>query len=282
MKRIAQVPAGLLDEIQLKGWKRYLNKLIILDNPETADPEIPMILFANPIGFTRHWMMEKRPYFAINRPYIGSWVELKRFSARISVNSFACTKLSTIPHSRWGTTKLEHQPWKVSEVKNVLIAPSKKSQKSFTGEDVETWANRIKDKLESEGANVKIRYKTGKKGVQHWGDKDRGINGIFGENGDFEWADLVIGYSSAITAEAFWYGKKAISLGVCPTWIACDNHLENWKDPREPKNRQIWHEHISWIQFNTPEWLDGTAQDLTVFYQGWPADVAHTNNDFNL
>jgi hypothetical protein len=279
MKKIAQMAASGYDENFMKGWKKYLDKLIILENLNDASPEIPFILPANPIGFTRRWMANKLPYIAFNRPYIGSWLSSKRFAARISVNSFACTKLGNISHSRWNTTKLEKQPWKVNTVKNILIAPSNKSQKVFTGEDPELWSENLKNFFSAHGCNVKIRPKIGKKGIQHLGDANRGVVGLFQRNGDFDWADLVISYSSAITCEAFWYGKKAISLGVCPTWVACENNLDNWSDPTEPVNRDIWHEHMSWIQFNYDEWYDGSAQEMTIHYQGWPTEVPHTNND---
>jgi len=284
MKKIAQImPSQFVEDPRfIDGWKKYLDKLILIDDPEKTDPEIPMILPANPIGFTNTWMKAKNPYFAVNRPYIGSWIEKKRFSLRVSVNSFAPTKLGNIQFSRWPTTRLTRQPWKVTEVNNILIAPSRKSQTIFTGEDVAVWSERLKVFFEGQGANVKIRPKVGKKGVQHWGDASRGVTGLFSKDGDLDWADLVVSYSSAITAEAFWYGKKAISLGVCPTWVACDNHLDNWKDPAEPKNRDIWHDHISWSQFTLEEWYSGAAQDLTVQYQGWPTEVAHSNNDVKL
>lgn len=285
MNKVAQIVQGVFsndDADFVKGWKRYLNKLIIVEHELLADPEIPMIIPANPIGWVGQWMANKRPFFAVNRPYLGSWLAKKRFASRVSVNSFACTKLGNIPFTRWPTMQLDIEPWKVKEVKNVLIAPSKKSQAIFTGEDVNLWADRLKDFFESQGANVKIRPKVGKKGIQHWGYKPGGFVGLFGEDGDFEWADLVVSYSSAITAEAFWYGKKAISLGVCPTWVACDNHLGNWKDPIEPINRGIWHEHMAWIQFHTEEWKSGVAQDLTVAYQGWPTEVPHVNNEVKI
>jgi hypothetical protein len=284
MKKIAQImPSQFIEDPNfVNGWKKYLDQLILIDDPEKTDPEIPMILPANPIGFTNTWMKAKYPYFAVNRPYIGSWLEKKRFSLRVSVNSFAPTKLGNMPFSRWPTTRLTRQPWKVSKVSNILIAPSRKSQTIFTGEDVAVWSERLKVFFEGQGANVKIRPKIGKKGVQHWGDASRGVTGLFSKDGDLDWADLVVSYSSAITAEAFWYGKKAISLGVCPTWVACDNHLDNWQDPAEPKNRDIWHDHVSWSQFTLEEWYSGAAQDLTVQYQGWPTEVEHTNNDIKL
>jgi hypothetical protein len=97
---------------------------------------------------------------------------------------------------------------------------------------------------------------------------------------DFDWADLVISYSSAITAEAFWYGKKVISPGVCPTWVACDNRFKHWSDPTEPANRELWHEHMGWIQFTNEEWASGEAQELTVQYQGWPTEVTAVDNPY--
>jgi hypothetical protein len=279
VKKIAQVANGILGESELIGWKRYLDKLIILDNVEDANPEIPAILPANPIGFSHYWMKNKLPFFAVNRQYIGSWLPGSRSAYRVSVNSFACTKIGKISHPRWSTTGLEERPWAVKEIKNVLIAPSKKSQFVFTNQDPLDWANDIKCRLEKEGANVRIRPKVGKRKTQLFGDLPNGFRGLFGEDGDLEWADLVIGYSTATTAEAFWYGKKVISLGVCPTWVACDNSLDNWKDPTEPKNRKLWHEHISWVQFKYEDWESGAAQDMTVHYQGWPTEVPNTNNE---
>lgn len=279
MKKIAQIVPSEFDKNFINGWKKYLDKLIIIESLNQADPEIPFIIPANPIGFTRRWMDKKLPYFAINRPYIGSWLSSKRFSYRVAVNSFACVKLGNMPHSRWSTTRLEKQPWKVNTVKNILIAPSRKSQGAFTGEDPLVWSEKIKDFFVQKGCDVKIRPKVGKKGVQHWGNAEKNVVGLFEKDGDFDWADLVVSYSSAITAEAFWYGKKSISLGVCPTWVACDNNLDNWNDPKEPVNRDIWHEHMSWIQYNYEEWYNGSAQEMTVHYQGWPTEVPHTNND---
>ena len=278
MKKIAQINAGFLEEPILNGWRHYLDKLIVLDTIEQADPEIPLILPANPIGDTRRWMQAGNPYFALNRPYVGSWLGGKRSAARVSVNSFACTTIGDMPFSRWSSTLLDKQPWKVSEVNHVLIATTNKSQGAFTNVSQVDWAENVKSQLD--GADVKIRYKAGKKTAQHHGDLSRGVTGLFGVNGEFEWADLVISYSSAISCEAFWYGKKVISLGVCPTWVACENQLTNWSNPSEPANRDQWHEHLAWVQFNIPEWESGTAQEMTVHYQGWPTEVPHSNNMF--
>jgi hypothetical protein len=270
-----QILVNEFDEPFIKGWQKFTGRLIHIHHISEADPGIPLIVPANPLGLIGEWMRAKNPYIAINRPYIGSWLETKRFSARVSINSFAPTRLHKIPYSRWHTTRLMKQPWKVKEVKNVLIAPSRKSQQMFTNIVLETWAEKIKEILESQGANCKIRYKVGKKGIQHYGNPDVGFKGIFGNDGDFEWADLVISYSSAITAEAFWYGKKVISLGPCPTWVACERTLANWRDPNEPVNRDVWHEHVAWCQFNLDEWYDGSAQEKALFYQGHPYEVTH-------
>lgn len=279
MQKVAQIYPPEWSPEFVNGWRKYLDKLIVIDTVAEASPDIPFILPANPLGWAGKWMAKKYPFFAINRPYIGSWLSSKRFSYRVSVNSFACTAIGNMTHSRWPTTRLDKQPWKVNEVRNILIAPSRKSQRIFTGQDPSIWSQEMKLFFESKGCNVRIRPKVGKKGVQHWGLKEKNIVGLFEKDGDFDWADLVVSYSSAITAEAFWYGKKAISLGVCPTWVACENNLTNWSDAREPKKRDLWHEHVSWIQYNFDEWNDGSAQEMTVHYQGWPADVPNTNNE---
>ncbi len=270
------------DELFIKGWQRFAKKLIHIHDISEADPEIPLVLPANPLGFVGEWMRAKRPYIAINRPYIGSWLQTKRFSARVSINSFAPTRLGKIPYSRWPSTRLTRQSWKVKKIKNILIAPSKKSQIIFTNEEVEPWAERLKSFFESRGADVRIRFKVGKKGVQHYGLPESGFRGVFGIDGDFEWADLVVSHSSAITAEAFWYGKKVISFGPCPTWVACDNVLDNWQDPTEPINRDLWHEHVAWCQFNLDEWHNGTAQEMALHYQGHPYEVPHQDSLFKL
>ena len=273
MTKQFQILSREFDEQFINGWKKFTHQLIVVDDIALANPEIPLVVPANPLGLIGEWMAAKRPYIAINRPYIGSWLETKRFAARVAVNSFACTRFGNASYQRWNTTRLDIQPWKVKEIKNVLIAPSKKSQGIFTTVDPVVWSNQLKEFFESQGANVKVRLKIGKKGIQHYGN---GLfKGVFGDDGDFEWADLVVSYSSAITAEAFWYGKKVISLGPCPTWVACEHTLDNWNDPTEPVNRHAWHEHVAWVQFNHNEWFDGSAQEMTLYYQGHPCEVPH-------
>lgn len=280
MKKVAQVYSHTFNDLGIvAGWKRYLDQLIILDPTDLPNPEIPLILNAMPLGITKQWMKDKLPFFAMNRAYLGSWKYNNASYSRISVNSFACTKFGNMPYSRWDRLGIEKRPWAVSEVKNVLIAPGKKSHTVFTGEHPADWAERIKGQLENEGATVRIRLKQGKRKVQLLGDPNINLLPLIGPGSEFEWADLVISHSSAITTEAFWYGKKAISTGVCPTWVTCDNTLSNWKNPLEPNDRERWHEHMAWIQFSAEEWYSGEAQESTVFYQGWPTEVLDSNNN---
>ena len=145
-----QILAGEFDEPFIKGWQKFTGRLILVERVQDADPGIPLIIPANPLGFIGSWMQAKNPYIAINRPYLGSWVSKNRVAARVSINSFAPTKLKPIPYSRWNTVRLEKQPWKVKEVKNVLIAPSKKSQGIFTGFDITQWSEKLKTFFESQ------------------------------------------------------------------------------------------------------------------------------------
>lgn len=280
MKKVIQlINDGQHNEGTISGWKRWADKFTLVDSWADADPEVPMVFGANLVSREhREWLKLKRPCFVMNRQMLGQWATKHREYARIAVNSYGNTKLGPMPHDRWTNMNLEIQPWKVNKVINVLIAPPRKSIIYWQGMNGVDWAEPIKKRLELEGANVRIRPKTGKKGAQHFGDLDRGVTGLFGTDGEFEWADLVVSYSSAITAEAFWYGKKVISLGVCPTWVACDNTLDNWQDPTEPANRSLWAHHVSWLQFKYPEWETGDAQEMTVHYQGWPTEVEMPDN----
>jgi hypothetical protein len=177
-----------------------------------------------------------------------------------------------MPHSRWATLKLPKHDWKVTQVQNVLIAPPSKSVYYWTGETAEQWAKKLQDWFVNQGANVRVRLKN---------DAGKGKGGRYKTLWeDLDWADLVVSYSSAITTEAFWYGKKVISLGVCPTWTAAAGDLEDWANPAEPLGRDIWHEHIAWTQFDESEWASGEAQELTVAYQGWPLDISPPDNPF--
>ena len=274
MKKIVQGIQGNLWAEDLIGWKRWADKFILLNDISEADPEVPLVggLNLSSKGF-RDWLDKKRPCFLFNRPILGSWNEKHIISRRVSVNSYAATQLGNFTHNRWNNLKLEKHPWKVSSVKNILVAPPLKSIYYWTGMYPEEWAESIIKQLESLDLNFKIRYKNSK------GFKGRGGRFIALWD-DFDWADVVVSFSSAITAEALWYGKKAISLGVCPTWICHQPSLDNILNPEESSNRDLWHNHIAWTQFTKDEWESGEAQELTVQYQGWPLDVSYPDNSF--
>ena len=117
------------------------------------------------------------------------------------------------------------------------------------------------------GAEVKIRYKIKKSGLR-WAT-------LFE---DLDWADLVVAQGSAITAEAFWYGKKVISTHPCITWAAQQNTLEDWQDPKEPELRDVWHEHLAWSQFRNEEWESGEALNLIEKYF---KDIVNYKTNYN-
>jgi hypothetical protein len=265
MKKHVQVVIGELSDEEISGWKRWADKLTILDSWNIADPEVPMVFGANLASKPhKEWLYHRRPCFVLNRQLTGAWKEKHRSMLRVAVNSYGSTKLGTMSHVRWPILKLEKEPWKVKEIKNILIAPPMKSIYHWTGKYGIEWANSIKDQFV--GAEVRIREKQRKRSTRYstlWNDLD--------------WADLVVSYSSGVTVEALWYGKQAISLGVCPTWVCSDRTLNNWNNPVEP-NREEFYNHISWIQFKYEEWASGEAQEMTVQYQGWPTDVVVPDN----
>jgi hypothetical protein len=198
----------------------------------------------------------QKPTIYMHRGYLGNHLYKRRRWWRASINGFANTKLMSVPHSRWSMLELPKHPWKVTEVKKILIAPSKMTGPIWDPDKGNDWATSMLDKFP--GAEVKIRAKGPKPGIRWMTLWD-----------DFEWADLIISQASAITAEAFWYGKKVISLFPCPTWAAgCKSTLDNWEDPTEPKLRDQWHEHLAWSQFTNEEWQTGKAFDLIEQYAG--------------
>lgn len=197
---------------------------------------------------------EKSPTIYIHRGYLGNHLYKKRQWWRYSVNSFANTRILDIPYSRWSLLNLPRYPWKVKKIQRVLIAPSKATGKTWNPE-VKHWAESMLDKFP--GAEVKIRSKAPKPWMR-WATLWE----------DLDWADLVVSQASAITAEAFWYGKKVISLHPCVTWAAGEQSLEDWQNPEEPELRDQWHEHLAWCQFRNEEWISGKAIELIVKYIG--------------
>lgn len=204
----------------------------------------------------RERLNNQNPTVFIHRGYLGNHLYKKRKWWRASVNGFANIKLMPVPHPRWHLLNLPKHPWKVHSVKKILIAPSKMTSIIWDPLVGHNWATNMLDKFP--GAEVRIRPKASKP-IFRW-------NTLWE---DLDWADLVISQSSAITVEAFWYGKKVISLYPCPTWAAgCNSTLENWEDPSEPDLRDQWHEHIAWSQFTNEEWFSGSAFDLIETYLG--------------
>ena len=264
MKKIVQMFREGNEEWFLEGWKKWADKLIILEDYDQYDPEITLVAgtrFYDP--FFYEVMKNKNPYIGINRPYLGAHTVKHRNQWRVSVNSFANFIPKSTPIERFSKLNLEYRDWCVSRVENILIAPPVKSIPVFLNQSMEYWAESMSHKFVN--ANVKIRYKEGR---GKWGRYTTLWD-------DLDWADLVVSFSSAVTAEAFWYGKKVISLGICPTWMCQSPTLENWQDPTEPANRKEWHNHMGWIQFSNEEWMSGDAQEATLFYQGWPPDTPH-------
>lgn len=194
----------------------------------------------------RHWLNRRQPALYIGRGYVGNHLYKQRKFWRVSVNGWANICLMPVPHSRWPMMNLPKHPWKVQQVKNVLIAPSKMTTLSWSQMSAEQWAESMVAQFP--GANIRIRLKASKP-WQRW-------ETLWS---DLDWADLVVAQSSAITCEAFWYGKKVISTKPCPTWACGQQWLEDWQNPDEPALREAWHEHLAWSQYTNEEWQSGEA-----------------------
>lgn len=218
----------------------------------------------------RYWLTNNYPVIYGARGYLGNHLQKKRWVNRLSVNGWANTEIKSVPYSRWDKMRLPRHPWKVKEVKKVLIAPSAMTSNVWTGLDAYGWANSMLDKFP--GAEVKIRYKGETPGIR-WSTLWE----------ELDWADLVVSLSSAITVEAFWYGKKVISLYPCNTWAAERTSLEDWQNPKEPELRDQWHEHLAWSQFSGDEWSRGEAIEKILNYLGPFANYQQTYNyNFNF
>lgn len=269
MKKILQIFRQGNEEWFIEGWKKWSDKLIILEDEKDYNCDITLVTgakFHDPLF--QKVMKNRYPYIAINRPYLGSHLTKHRNQWRVSINSFANFKLKSVPYDRWHKINLEKNPWKVKEIRNVLIAPPVSGIPVFLDMCNENWVEDISKNFTD--VNIRVRYKN-KQGKGKGGRYTTLWN-------DLDWADLVVSFSSAITAEAFWYGKKVISFGACPTWIVQGPNLTDWKNPIEPSLRDQWHTHMGWIQFSNEEWQSGDAQEMTIFYQGWPPEVEHHLN----
>jgi hypothetical protein len=250
----------LKNEYDANPWFANWKNIIIKDAPESIDKEIPVITGSDLLHpHFRNWLTNNQSGIYIGRGYVGNHLYKKRKFWRYSVNGWANTKLLNAPYSRWHLMNLNRHNWKVKEVKNVLIAPSKMTAPIWNPELGYDWAEYMSTQFP--GANIRIRYKKNKPDVRWQSLWD-----------DFDWADLIVSQGSAITAEAFWYGKKVISLYPCTTWAAEKSELSDWKNPKEPEMRDAWHEHLAWSQFSTEEWETGDAINLIEEYIGPVAD----------
>jgi hypothetical protein len=251
------------------SWIQQKRNVILCNDWKEVVADIPVFCYSDltnenvPI-----WLQNRQPAVYVGRGYIGNHLHKKRMFYRASVNSWANTVLKPIPHSRWEKMNLLRHPWKVQQVRNVLIAPSKVTTRVWSGQTAEEWAADMFARFP--GAEIRIRTKPGKAGNRYatlWTDLD--------------WADLVVSQSSAITCEAFWYGKKVISTEPCPTWAAGRTQLKDWADPTEPPLRSAWHEHMAWCQYTRSEWQSGEALDLLEQYLG-PVDCYDSELDYKF
>jgi hypothetical protein len=240
----------------VNSWIQQKRNIILCNNWKDAADNTPVFCYSdltNPNVPT--WLHNQQPAVYVGRGYLGNHLHKKRVFYRASVNGWANTVLKQLPYSRWNKMNLSKHSWKVKQVRNVLIAPSKITTKVWSRQSSPDWAADMSTQFP--GAEIRIRLKPGKAGNRYstlWEDLD--------------WADLVVSQSSAITCEAFWYGKKVISTEPCPTWAAGRNTLEDWANPTEPALRAAWHEHIAWCQYTRDEWHSGQALDLLEQYLG--------------
>jgi hypothetical protein len=261
MKKIVQIHKELLAlPWMVKGWKKWADKIIVVNNITEYNKELPIVAWAKPhdkiIGIA---LKNSYPTILMNRPYLSAHIRKQIDMFRVSVNSFACSSFKEMPYSRWDKIGVDKHPWKVTEVKNILIAPPNKGVVYFTGQKLDLWVEDLQTLFKDFNVKVRLKNSTG-------AGRGERYSSLWN---DFDWADLVVSCASASTAEAFWYGKKVISLGPCSTLMCNTGSLENFINPSEPANRDSWHEHIGWIQFLESEWTSGNAQEMTAVYQGW-------------
>jgi hypothetical protein len=250
-------------------WFKDWSNVVFKNSLEDIDPLEPIITGSVLTHVhVQKWLNQKQPAIYIGRGYVGNHLFKTRWLWRYSINGWANIKLRPMPHSRWSVMQLDKHPWKVRQVKNVLIAPSAMTAPIWSPEDGWQWAEHMARQFP--GADVRIRYKIKKSGAR-WATLFQ----------DLYWADLVVAQGSAITAEALWYGKKAISLHPCITWAAGAQSLQDWQNPSEPVLRDQWHEHLAWSQFTNEEWQSGRALELIEQYAGSVVDFEH-DHDYNF
>lgn len=256
--------AGLTTEADCEEWLSVVDHFQIHSRLEDLNPAVPLLTYSNmACKVIVDWINDGKPIIAMNRPHLAGWAKQYSMGARrFSVNGYACTQWGQRTHQRFPKLNIPQHAWKVRDIRRVLIAPPGKLLWFWYSIDATVWARQQAAFFADKGVEVRFRWKY---------DNRKGKKGRYADLWqDLDWADLVISWGSAITAEAFYYGKKVISLGPCPTWVCCDRDLTNWKDPREPEARDEWHEHMAWTQFTREEMKDGAGAKMILQYQGWP------------
>jgi hypothetical protein len=258
-----------LDSEIIKNWQARFGDFSFHNDWKQIDKNKPIICTGDlKHENVRYWLTHQYPVIYGARGYVGNHKFKNRnyWFNRFNINGWANIEMRDFPYSRWHQMGLIKHPWKVKEVKRVLLAPSKMTTDVWVGTNSSNWATSMIDKFP--GAEVKIRHKGETPGLRWqtlWEDLD--------------WADLVVSLSSAITVEAFWYGKKVISLFPCNTWAAgCGSTLDDWQNPNEPELRDQWHEHLAWSQYAGPEWTSGDAIDEILKYFGPLTSYQHRYN----
>jgi hypothetical protein len=257
------------DHPWITGWRSKVANIDFFDDWQQISNQQIVVCGADVTQLhVKTWLNQGQPAVYVGRGYCGNHIFKHRKWWRASVNGWANTVLKPVPHSRWSLLNLPYHDWKVCKVKKVLIAPSSTATSAWEGLDSQTWSKNLLNKFP--GAEVKIRFKDSKPALRYatlWDDLD--------------WCDLVVTQSSAVSCEAFWYGKKVISLQPCPTWAAGRATLDDWQNPTEPADRESWHEHLAWSQYSVDEWASGEAFDLLQQYLG-PIKLYDSQHCYNL
>jgi len=262
--RALQGLTGYTHPWDLAEWTTVVQDCKMHDQAEDLDPSVPLLVYSNLRSkFLRDWLEKGQPIICMNRPHIAGWAgQYALETRRFSVNGYACTQLGNRSHERFPLLNIPRHPWKVRKIRHVLIAPPGKLLWFWKGIQAEDWAQQQADFFAKKKVEVRFRWKY---------DNRKGKGGRYVDLWqDLDWADLVISWGSAITAEAFYYGKKVISQGPCATWTCCDQDYGNWQDPAEPGGRDEWHEHMAWTQFTRQEMATGAGAEMILQYQGWP------------
>jgi hypothetical protein len=268
MNQIQVLSQEYRDHPWISGWRNKFSSIDFLDDWQKASAQKIVVCGAdvNQIH-VKHWLNQRQSAVYVGRGYCGNHIVKQRKWWRASINSWANTILKSVPYSRWSLLNLPYHKWKVKNINRVLIAPSALATRAWEGQPSQDWATNLLNKFPR--AEVKIRFKDSTPGLRYatlWDDLD--------------WCDLVVTQSSSISCEAFWYGKKVISLQPCPTWAAGLTTLDDWQNPTEPSDRDAWHEHLAWSQYSVNEWSTGEAFELMQQYLGAieTYDPQHTYN----